>query len=384
MNDHTFRVLAVDDDPTALEVYRKILTSLRGPTFGSRFEFDSCGQGDEGVAMVESALKKNKPYAVVFLDLNMPPGPDGTWAAEEIQKLDPVVNIVLVTGFMSTEYGNRSNQSGFPGRIFYLQKPFHRQEIVQFATALGLKWQADRKLRALHADLENQVEQRTAELKRSNAQLRAEMAKKEKVEQDLQVSLRNLKAMMDGTIQAIALTVEKRDAYTAGHQQRVSCLSRAIGEALALPEERIEGLAMAAAIHDIGKIAIPAEILSKPSSLSDIEMQLVQSHAQAGFDILEGIEFPWPIGRMVLQHHERLNGSGYPNGLSGEEILLEARILGLCDVVETMSTHRPYRPSVGTNHALEEISRNRGILYDPAIVDACLSLFYEKGYTLAA
>lgn len=386
MNPHSenrFRILAVDDEPTALEVYRKILTSIRTAPSGVAFDFNSCSQGDQAVEMVRDAIRRDAPYAVIFLDLNMPPGPDGAWAAEEIQKLDHIVNIVLVTGFMSTDYGENENQAGFPGRVFYLQKPFHRQEIVQFATALSMKWLSDQKLRSLQADLEVRIEKRTAELRQSNRQLRSEIAQKEQAQQKLNASLKNLKKVMDGTIEAIAMTVDKRDPYTSGHQQRVAQLAGAIAEELGLPPDQIEGLVMAATIHDIGKIAIPAEILSKPSRLTEIEIQLVQSHAQAGYDILSGIDFPWPIDQIIVQHHERLDGSGYPNALKGDEIMLEARILGVSDVVETMASHRPYRPSIGTHQALEEISRNRDTLYDRSIVDACLSLFYEKGYTFS-
>ena len=381
--EHRFRILAVDDEPAALDVYRGILSSIRSETSDLEFEFSCCSQGDLAVDAVREAIRKDDPFAVIFLDLNMPPGPDGAWTAEEIQKLDHIVNIVLVTGFMSTDYGEKVNQLGFPGRVFYLQKPFHRQEIVQFATALSMKWLSDQKLRALQTELEIRIEQRTAELKKTNRQLRTEIAKKEYAQQELSSSLKNLKKVMDGTIKAISMTVEKRDPYTSGHQQRVAHLARAIAEELGLPSDRIEGLVMAATIHDIGKIAIPAEILSKPGRLSAIEIQMVQSHAQAGYDILSGIDFPWPIDQIVLQHHERLDGSGYPNGLSGEEILPEARILCVSDVVETMASHRPYRPSVGTHQALEEISHKRGVLYDQSIVEACLSLFYEKGYTLS-
>lgn len=380
---NSFRILAVDDEPTALEVYRKILTSIKTAPAGVKFDFSSCSQGDQAVEMVSEAIRRNAPYAVIFLDLNMPPGPDGAWAAEEIQKLDHIVNIVLVTGFMSTDYGEKESQADFPGRVFYLQKPFHRQEIIQFATALSMKWLSDQKLRSLQADLEVRIEKRTAELKQTNRQLRSEIAMKEQAQQKLSASLESLKKVMDGTIEAIAMTVDKRDPYTSGHQQRVAQLARAIAEELNLPPDRIEGLVMAATIHDIGKIAVPAEILSKPSRLTEIEIQLVQSHAQAGFDILSGIDFPWPIDQIVVQHHERLDGSGYPNALAGEDIMLEARILGVSDVVETMASHRPYRPSVGTHQALEEISRNRDTLYDRTVVDACLSLFYEKGYTFS-
>ena len=176
------------------------------------------------------------------------------------------------------------------------------------------------------------------------------------------------------------MTVEKRDPYTSGHQMRVAGLTRAIAESLALSQDQIEGAFMAASIHDIGKISLPAEILTKPVQLTDIEISLIQAHAQAGFDILKGIEFPWPIADIIVQHHERMDGSGYPRGLAGEEILIEARIIGVADVVETMASHRPYRPSMGIDKALQEIISNKGKLYDTRVVDACLHIFNEQGF----
>lgn len=182
------------------------------------------------------------------------------------------------------------------------------------------------------------------------------------------------------TIRAIARTVEKRDPYTSGHQQRVAELSTAIARELNLPEERIEGIRLGATIHDIGKVYIPAEILNRPGKLSDAEFEIIKSHAQVGWDIVKDIEFPWPVAEMILQHHERLDGSGYPHGLKGEAITLEARILAVADTVEAMASHRPYRPGLGVDAALEEIAKNRGKLYDAEVVDACLRLFREKGF----
>jgi HD-GYP domain-containing protein (c-di-GMP phosphodiesterase class II) len=174
---------------------------------------------------------------------------------------------------------------------------------------------------------------------------------------------------------------ELRQSYTAGHQLRVTQLACAIAKEMGLPEEQIEGIHMAGLVHDIGKINVPAEILSKPGTLNDLEFGLIKTHSQVGHNILDGtIEFPWPIAQIVLQHHERMDGSGYPVGLSGDEIILEARILGVADVVEAMASHRPYRPARGIDQALVEISQNRGILYDPEVVDACLKLFNEKRF----
>lgn len=191
-----------------------------------------------------------------------------------------------------------------------------------------------------------------------------------------------LKATLIDTIRAIALTVEKRDPYTAGHQNKVAELCVAIGRELGLPDERLEGLRLGATIHDIGKVYIPAEILNRPGKLTNPEFEMIKTHPQVGYGIIKDVKFPWPVAEMILQHHERLDGSGYPKGLKGEEIILEARILAVADTVEAMSSHRPYRPSVGLEPALEEITRHRDALYDPAVVDACLRLFKEKGFKL--
>jgi HD-GYP domain-containing protein (c-di-GMP phosphodiesterase class II) len=209
------------------------------------------------------------------------------------------------------------------------------------------------------------------------------LAERKRAERELQQSLNKLQVTLEGTIHALASAVEMRDPYTAGHQRGVTRLACAIANEMGLPEEQIEGIRMAGLIHDIGKINVPAEILSKPSALNGLEFGLIKTHPQVGCDILNGaIEFPWPIAQIVLQHHERMDGSGYPVGLSGEEIILEARILAVADVVEAMASHRPYRPARGMDQALEEISQNRGILYDPEVVAACLRLFTEKGFKL--
>jgi len=190
-----------------------------------------------------------------------------------------------------------------------------------------------------------------------------------------------LKASLVGTIVAISKAVGARDPYTAGHQQRVARLARCIAQEMNLDSDRIDGLRMGATIHDIGKIQLPAEILSKPTKLTETEFKLIKTHAQVGYDILKDIEFPWPIADIAHQHHERLDGTGYPQGLKGEEICLEARIVAVADVVEAISSHRPYRASLGIDAALEEIETHRGKWYEPAVVDACLKLIREKKFS---
>jgi putative nucleotidyltransferase with HDIG domain len=182
----------------------------------------------------------------------------------------------------------------------------------------------------------------------------------------------------------MARAVETRDPYTAGHQKQVAGLSCAIARELGLSESHVEGIRVAGIIHDIGKISVPSKVLAKPAKLTELEFGIVKTHPEVGYEILKSIEFPWPIAQMVLQHHERMNGSGYPQGLSGKDILLEARILCVADVVEAMASHRPYRAGLGIESALEEILQNKGTLYDPDVVATCVRLFKEKGFELGS
>ena len=208
-----------------------------------------------------------------------------------------------------------------------------------------------------------------------------DITERKRAEEELRQSYVNLQRALEGTVHVLVSAIEMRDPYTAGHQRRVTQLVCAIAKEMGLLEKQIEGIRMAGLIHDLGKINVPAEILSKPGPLTEIEFGLIKMHPQVGHDILSGaIDFPWPVAQIVLQHHERTDGSGYPQGLSGEEIILEARVLGVADVVEAMASYRPYRSALGINKALEEISGNRGVLYDPEVVDACLKLFTEKGF----
>lgn len=209
----------------------------------------------------------------------------------------------------------------------------------------------------------------------------ADITRRKRAEEKLRQSCLQLQRTLEGTVNTLVSVIEIRSPYTAGHQRRVAQLACAIANEMGLPEKQIEGIRMAGLIHDIGKITVPAEVLSKPGPLSKLEYGLIKAHPQVGHDVLKGIEFPWPVAQIVLQHHERLDGSGYPQGLSGEDILLETRILAVADVVEAMASHRPYRPPRGLDKALKEISQNRGVLYDPKAVDACLKLFIKKGFT---
>ena len=200
-------------------------------------------------------------------------------------------------------------------------------------------------------------------------------------EHELKRSLETLRKSIGAITQAMSVVVESRDPYTAGHQKRVAALARAMAQEMRLSPDQIDAVRMAGTLHDIGKIAVPAEILTNPGRLSNKAFELIKDHPQTGYDILHGIEFPWPVAEIILQHHEVMDGSGYPKGLTGADILLEARILTVADIVEAIGSHRPYRPSLGIEKALDEISLKKGILYDPVVVDACLRLF-ENGYKM--
>jgi len=202
-----------------------------------------------------------------------------------------------------------------------------------------------------------------------------DISERKEAEKERHASAEILEQTLLQTIEAIAATVEARDPYTAGHQRRVANIASAIAREMTLSEHQIHGLYLAASIHDLGKIRVPAEILSKPGRLNPIEYELIKIHPQTGYDILKDIQFPWPIAQMVLQHHERQNGSGFPNGMKADQILIEAKILAVADVIEAMSSHRPYRAGLGVPAALDEIGKHRGVLYDTDVVDSCIAMY---------
>lgn len=201
-----------------------------------------------------------------------------------------------------------------------------------------------------------------------------------KIEQELKDSLEKLQYVIEGVIKAMATATELRDPYTAGHQRRVSKLAVAISTKMDLSQDQTESIKMAGIIHDLGKISIPAEILSKPGKLSEHEFNIIKTHSQVGYEILKTIDFPWPIAQIILQHHEKLDGSGYPQGLHGDDILLEAKIISVADVVEAMASHRPYRPALGIDQALNEVQKNKGKYYDENVVRVCLELFERNEF----
>jgi putative nucleotidyltransferase with HDIG domain len=239
----------------------------------------------------------------------------------------------------------------------------------------------EKELRQARFEIDHLVDKRTEELARVNDELNGKVLETRRSEDYLQSTLDKLERSLEGTFRAMAMTLEMRDPYMAGHQHRVSNLATAIARELTLPWDKVEGLRFAGIIHDIGKITAPAEIMTKPCRLTKTEFQLIKDHPRIGYEMIKDISFPWPVAHIILQHHERLDGSGYPEGLVGDAILQEARILAVADVVEAVCFLRPYRPALGIEKGLEEIRKGRGIRYDIRVVDACIKLFRDGRFS---
>ncbi len=239
----------------------------------------------------------------------------------------------------------------------------------------------ERELRLARIEIDHLVDKRTEELARANDELHGKVLETRRSEDYLQSTLDRLEKSLEGTFRAMSMTLELRDPYMAGHQHRVAGLAVAIAQEMNLAWDKIEGLRFAGVIHDIGKIAAPTEIMTKPGRLTKTEFQLIKDHPRVGYEMIKDIAFPWPVAHIVLQHHERLDGSGYPEGLVGDAILPEARILAVADVVEAVCSLRPYRPALGIEKGLEEIRKGRGIRYDTRVVDACIKLFREGRFS---
>ena len=225
-----------------------------------------------------------------------------------------------------------------------------------------------------------QLVEELQEIREKVAELEKVKVKCNQLEKGLKQSYEKLQKFIEGTAHIIMKVVEIRDPYSTGHQQRVSNLAIAIAREMKLPQDKIEGARLASLVHDVGKVNLPTEIVSKPSKLVEVEFNLIKNHPKIGYDILKRVNFPWPIAEIVFQHYEKIDGSGYPRGLKGDEILIEAKILGVANVVEAMSSYKSYRPALSIDESLAEISKNKNILFDPEVVDTCLKLFKEKGF----
>ena len=327
------KVLVVDDDVAIGRILGRILGKM---------------DREHSVALsAEQArlMLKKEAFDLMLCDIHLP-GESGMDLIKYVISAYPNTAIIMVSGADASDTFEMAMEIGAYG---YIVKPFKMSEVIINVSSAFRRQHLEVERRIYSMSLEQMVADRTAKLVET----------------------------LDGVIRIIAQIVETRDAYTAGHQQRVAELACAMAEKMGFSQDQVKGIHMAGIIHDLGKIAVPAEILSKPGRLNDLEFGLIKTHPVTGYDILKGVEFPWPIAEMVYQHHERMDGSGYPRGLKENEILLEARILSVADVVEAMASHRPYRAALGIEVALDEIYRNRGVCYDSQVVDVCLSIFRD-------
>jgi putative two-component system response regulator len=336
-------ILIVDDEEPIRQLIADIL-EMQG----------YCCQTAANAKTARELLTQNR-FELILSDINMPEESGLDFIRCALDEFKDVAAIMVTA--MDDPY---MAETFFEIGVYdYITKPVTRNSVLISVSNALHRRELEVANRAYRDNLERMVEERTTSLKHITEELRR---------------------TIDGIINTIALTVETRDPYTAGHQRRVADLARAIAMEMKLSDESVEGTYLAGLIHDLGKISIPAEILSKPGLLSKNEFNLIKEHPQIGYEILKEIEFPWPIADIVFQHHERIDGTGYPSGLSKHDILIEARIIAVADVVEAIASHRPYRPSLGIDLALKEIRKNAGILYDEDIVDLCTTLFSEKGF----
>lgn len=349
--EKSLKILICDDDPQD----RKLIRSYLQMIVGRDVKMLEAGQTNE----IQRAIDKGE-FDIILMDLHMPDKSGMEWLKEIVEtQLAPVV---ILTGYGDEDIAVQSLRRGAAGYL-----PKRRLSAESLADTID---DAIEKWRGLM-------------LSRGNLDQLERLANVDSVAGELirQKFLKTLRKTIGcGTMEALAMIVEFRDPYTATHQHRVTQLACAIAKAMDLPEDNITGLYLAGLIHDIGKVRVPAEILCNPNSLSEDEFNIIKTHPTVGYKVLKSLDLPWPIAQIIHQHHERIDGSGYPLGLSGEDILLEARILSVADVVEAMASHRPYRASLGLDYALHEVLKNKGKLYDPNVVDACLRVFREMAF----
>ncbi|MBF0480468.1 MAG: response regulator [Desulfovibrionaceae bacterium] len=343
MSSGPVRILAIDDEPVVRE-------SIAAYLEDSGFTMLQAQNGREGLDM----FRREKPD-LVLVDLRMPEV-DGLDVLSAVRRESPGTPVVVVSG---TGVVQDAIEALRRGAWDFVAKPVADMAVLEHAVAKALERAGLLRENAVYqTDLETRIRERTEDLERANVQMRATLA---------------------ATINSIATMAEMRDPYTAGHQKKVSLLAEAMAKELGLSEDRVACVRVAGMVHDIGKVCVPLELLAKPSRLEVHEMAYIKMHSTWGHEILKDIPLPWPVAEIVLQHHERMDGSGYPRGLAGPDLLEQSRIIAVADVVEAMSAHRPYRPAMGVGLALAEIAASRGVKYCPDCVDACTRILGPDG-----
>ncbi|MRR17151.1 MAG: HD domain-containing protein [Deltaproteobacteria bacterium] len=355
-------ILLIDDEERILDIMTMMLVD-------EGYDLHTAVSAEEGLKL----LHEFKDFSLIISD-QMMPGMTGVQFFTQARIICPNALRVLLTGYTDMEAIIDAINSG--GIHLYLTKPWHKDDLLYSINQLLSKAE----LLIENRRLDELVKKQNAELLGLNKNLEEKVHLKtlhlDQRAQELKISYERIQLILEGTVLAMSKIVESRDPYTAGHEQQVARIADIIARGMSLPRDTAEAIRIAGTLHDIGKIAVPTEILTRPGRLNRLEMELVKTHSQNAYDILKTIQFPYPVAEIILQHHERMDGSGYPQGLKGSDILLEARIVGIADVLEAMSAHRPYRPALGIESAIDEITRHRGTLYDADVVDACLGVCY--------
>jgi response regulator RpfG family c-di-GMP phosphodiesterase len=363
---HRHSILIVDDEDSILNTFKRILAD-------GDYEVHTASNGLEGLNKLHTA---QRPYSLIISDQRMPVM-SGVQFFTQAKDIFPDAVRILLTGYADTDAVIDAINKGEVH--LYFTKPWHEEELL-----LHIK-QSFSKVEILQENkrLIELIKKKNDELLKLNKTL--EKRTKDKTDyllaqtEKLKKSYKKSQIILDGIVKTLSKIIEARDPYTSGHEDQVAKIACKIAKEMKLTEAQIAAIHVAATLHDLGKISVPSEILTKPGCLSDLEREIIKTHCKVANDFLIDIEFPYPVAEIIFQHHERMDGSGYPRGLKGDKIAIEARIIGAADVMDAMASYRPYRPALGVGAAIEEIVKFKGITYDAAVVDACLKIYKNTG-----
>jgi putative nucleotidyltransferase with HDIG domain len=359
---HRHSILIVDDEDSILNTFKRILAD-------GDYEVHTANNGLEGLNKLHTA---QRPYSLIISDQRMPLM-SGVQFFTQAKDIFPDAVRILLTGYADTDAVIDAINKG--GVHLYFTKPWHEEELLLHIKQSFSKveiLQENKRLIELIKSKNNELLKLNKTLeKRTRDKTDDLLAQTEKLKE----SYKKSQMILDGIVKTLSKIIETRDPYTSGHEDQVARIACKIAKEMKLSEEQIAAIRVAATLHDIGKISVPSEILTKPGRLSDLEREIIKTHCKVARDIIINIEFPYPVAEIIFQHHERMDGSGYPRGLKGDKIAIEARIIGTADVIDAMASYRPYRPALGVDAAIEEIIKFRGIIYDSTVVDACLKIY---------
>ncbi len=362
-------ILIVDDEDSILNAFKRILAD-------EDYDVRVANNGLDGLNILR--LAKN-PFSLIISDQRMPEM-NGVQFFAQAKEIFPDAVRILLTGYSDSDSIIEAINKG--GVHLYFTKPWHEEEIL-----LHIKQSLSKvEVLAENKRLLELIKEKNKELMTLNKALEKKALEKTNdlliQTEKLKESYKKSQIILDGIVRTLSKIIETRDPYTSGHEDQVAKIACKIAQEMKLSEDQISFIHIAATLHDIGKISVPSEILTKPSALSKLEMEIIKTHCKVANDVLKSIEFPYPVAEIIYQHHERMDGSGYPRGLKGDEIALEARIIGVADVIDAMASYRPYRPALGVDAAIQEIVKFKGITYDPVVVDACLKVYKKTSANL--